>query len=484
MLIEDLYRPRWHEKMEEVIRSMRKEAFLSDEEMILLHVNEWLESAKRKTMIEGGNYYKHIMAIDKKENRNQFRNQSNQRLKHNFVKKLADQKVGYLLSNEPTIATDVDDYTEQLNEYFDYHLLKKLKSVGREAVNKGIAYLHPYIDEEGLLKFLRFDSEEIIVFWKDIEKHYAASFIRVFDEERIINKKKENVRCVHVYDETGIKYYLLQHSRLVVDDVNGIDQGYHFLINDKPFLWERIPLIPFRYNEFEEPLLESIKSLVDNYNTQASTHADMLADLPNIIFKLKNYGGANLAEFNEGLRLHLAIKVDSDGDVDTIKNELQTTSVETELDRERQAIYEFGRGVDTSEDESLGNASGVALQFRYSDLDLDCNDFENEMQSSVEQMLWFISHYLLMTTNVDNTETTVKFTFNRAIVTNKAEKVTMAKDSVGILDDQTIRENHPWYHDGVEKRIEVQKAEEQKQQNEYAAMYGKNETAPQGLVDE
>lgn len=468
MLIEDLYRAPWHEQAVEVIKQMANQSLLTLEEWLLMEIGDWEASDKFTQMVKGGEYYRHKMAIDTKERKLKVIDQSNQKLKHNFVKKLVDQKIGYLLSNEPTLSTKIDDYTEELNALFDYKFLKKFKSAGREAINKGIAYLHPYIDEEGKLQFMRFNSEEIIPFWKDREENLVESFIRVYTEMRVIDKRKQQVKCVEYHWSGGIQYFTLGAGvRLVPDDLRGIEQTHHFTIDEEPRLWERVPLIPIRYNEFEEPLLESIKSLVDNYNSQASTHADVLLDIPNIILKLKNYGGTNLAQFLQEINRYRVIKLDDDGDVDSLKNDVATDSVEKELERERKAIYEFGRGVDTTDDESLGNASGVALKFRYTDLDLDCNDFENELQASLEQIFWFMSHYLLITTGKDYTEEPVNFTFNRAVIINETEIVTMAKDSVGILDDQTIRENHPWYHDEVEERLEKEQEELMDQADNY-----------------
>ena len=89
-------------------------------------------------------------------------------------------------------------------------------------------------------------------------------------------------------------------------------------------------LIHFRYNEEEQPLIELIKSLVDNYNTQASTNADVLADIPNI-YKLINYGGVDLKGFLHDLNVYRAVKIDENGDVDKLSAEIQTEANEKNL---------------------------------------------------------------------------------------------------------------------------------------------------------
>lgn len=460
MLVEDLLfgRP-YHEKLVDIIKDMVNNV-IKDNDMLLHEINDWEISEKRNLMILGERYYRNRtdLRATKKQDLSW---KSNLKLEHGFLKKLVDQKTGYLLTKQPTIATENDSYKEVLEDVFDKKMLKKLKNVGKEAINKGIAYLYVFFDEEGNLGFKKFPSEQILPFWKDDEHTEVLSFVRSYSESIYMNGKKVIQKKVEYHHEDGINYFILESGKLIPDVPMGIKRNYHFTINDAPTLWNRIPLIPFKYNEEEQPLVDSIKSLVDNYNLQASTNADLLADIPNFIYKLVNYEGQSLEEFNMNLRRYRTIKVGENGDIDKLQAESSTESMEKELDRDRKSIYEFGRGVDTTNSE-LGNASGVALRYRYSDLDMDCNILESEFQSSIEQLLWFVDQYLILTNVGDFTEETVNIIFNRDIIINESEVIGDCEKSVGILDDQTIRENHPWYSDDVEERLEKQKAEEQK----------------------
>jgi SPP1 family phage portal protein len=110
----------------------------------------------------------------------------------------------------------------------------------------------------------------------------------------------------------------------------------------------------------------------------------------------------------------------------------------------RKSIYEFGRGVDTQSDKFGNSPSGIALRFLYGDLDMDANIIETEFQASLEQLLWFVNQHLANTTNKDYSEFDVEFIFNRDILINETEAVTNAKDSVGVISDETIVANHPW----------------------------------------
>lgn len=476
MLIEDLYRAPWHERMVSVITDM-VESVITEDEVLVQEIQDWENSETRANMIIGELYYRNKTDILKKEQQIEWK--SNQKLSHGFAKKLVDQKIGYLLSKEPTFGTENESYSKIISETFDRGLLKKIKNVGKEAINKGIAYLYPYINESGGLSFTKFPSEQIIPNWADGEHMEALSFTRIYNVTAYEGRKKVTKQKVEYYHAGGIKYFIFEAGKLIPDVPAGIEQNYHFMINDKPYLWENIPLIHFKYNEEEQPLVDSIKSLIDNYNMQASTNADLLADIPNFIYKLINYGGEDLGEFLSDLNKYRAVKTEEDGDVDKLQADIQTDAAETEIDRNRNSIYEFGRGVDTRE-ESLRDASGVALRFRYSDLDMDCNILEAEFQSSIEHMLWFINTYISITGQGDFTEEKVNIIFNRDIIIAETEAIENCSKSTGILDDKTIRENHPWYTEEVEVRLEEQ---EEKLRKEIDDQYKKTFQEKEGEVN-
>lgn len=469
MMIEDLYRRPYHEHLNDIIKNMI-DGVITDNEILVREIKEWLASETRKNMLTGEAYYRN--KTDIRENKRQDIDwKSNTKLEHGFAKKLVDQKVGYLLSKDPTIATGNVNYSKLMSEMFDRKLLKTLKNIGKEAINKGIAYLYVYFDEEGNLSFKKFPSEQILPFWKDEDHNEVSAFIRVYNDTIYMNGKKQNQVKVEYHHPNGINYFILEGGNLVADVPAGIERNHHFTIGEKAYLWTRIPLIPFKYNEEEQPLIETIKSLIDNYNVQASTNADLLADIPKIIYKLVNYGGEDLKTFLSELNLYRAVRLDENGDLDKLQSEPQTDATEKELDRDRKSIYEFGRGVDTAEDQ-IGNASGVALRYRYADLDMDCNILETEFQSSIEHLLWFVDQYFILTGLGDFSIEPVNFIFNRDILINESEVIEDCMNSIGILDDKTIRENHPWYNEEVEERLEVQKKAEDQYANAFPLQMG------------
>jgi SPP1 family phage portal protein len=447
---------------------------MSLEQIIKTEIDEWLRSAERQWMLTGQRYYvgdhdilqRKRTAIGEGGELVEVKNLANNKLVHAFVRKLADQKVGYLLGKPLSIQTENEEYLDLLNEIFDKSFLRLLKNVGKEAVNKGKAWLHVYYDEEGKLSFKKIPSEEIIPLWRDADHTKLDAVIRVYEVEVYEGTTRKIITKVEFWDTSGVRRYVLSEGGLI-PDVEAGDVGSHFVAvrdgQEQPYNWERVPFIAFKYNDEEIPLLKVIKSLVDDYDAKTSDHANNLEDLPNSIYVIRNYDGQDLGEFRRNMATYRAVKVRDEGGVDTLDLDLNTDAAEKHLDRLRKDIYEFGRGVDTQSEKFGNSPSGIALKFLYADLDMDANIIETEFQASLEQLLWFVNQHLANTGAGDFSNETVEFVFNRDILINETDAITNIKNSVGILSDETLVAQHPWVTDVQEEldRIRKQREEEQ-----------------------
>ncbi|MED1790327.1 phage portal protein [Brevibacillus laterosporus] len=424
------------------------------EEFIQREVDEWEASEVRELMIKGDKYYRGDSEIltRKREvigdgGKVEDKNLANNKLVHNFARKLADQKVGYLLSKPMSVQTNNNTYQTLLGDYIGKAFLRTLKNVGKESINKGKAWLQVYYNEAGELSFKRIPSEEVIPMWKDSAHTELDAVIRVYEIETYEGREKKTIKKVEYWDTQGVKRYV--HDGQLIPDVEIGDEGSHFAVMDgagqeKGLNWERVPFICFKYNDEEIPLIKFIQSLIDDYDYRKSDNANNLEDMPNSIYVLKDYDGTNLGEFRYNLAAYRAVKVTGEGGVDTISLPIDTDAFKTHVEMNRKDIYEFGRGVDTQASNFGNDPSGIALKFLYADLDMDANMIETEFQASMEHLRWFIDQHISNTGGGDFSNETVEFIFNRDILINETDAITNAKDSVGIISDETIVANHPW----------------------------------------
>lgn len=432
---------------------------VSDEEIILHEVKQWEGSHLRQMMIDGQRYYenKHDilerkkMAVGEDGVMQEVKNIANNKIVHGFIRKLVDQKVGYLLSLPFTVQTDNDDYTEKLTKYFTKRFYRMFQNVGKEAINKGRAWVHIYYDEQGDFRFKRIPSEEVIPMWKDSERTDLAALIRSYRVQEWIGKKKEQVHKVEVWDSEGVHRYIVDKGKLI-PDVDAGEYSPHLLTGEKDeegnvigVNWQRIPFVCFKYNDEELPIINFVKSIVDDYDQQKSDNANNLEELPNGgIYVVKNYDGTNLGEFRRNLSVYRAVKVTGDGGLETLNLQIDTEAFKTHMEMQRKDLYELGRGVDTQSDRFGNDQSGIALRFLYADLDMDANNIETEFQASLEQLKWFIDQDILVNGGPDYSEEDVDFIFNRDIIINESEVIDNASKSVGQISDETIIANHPW----------------------------------------
>src|SRR5690606_21042931 len=165
-----------------------------------------------------------------------------------------------------SIQTENQQYLDLLNEIFDRSFLRLLKNLGKEAVNKGKAWLHVYYDEDGRLSFKKIPSEEIIPLWRDADHTQLDAVIRVYEVEVYEGTTRKIVTKVEFWDTSGVRRYVLETGGLV-PDVEAGDVGSHFVVvqgeQEQAMNWEKVPFICFKYNDEELPLIQVIKSLVD-----------------------------------------------------------------------------------------------------------------------------------------------------------------------------------------------------------------------------
>ncbi|NFD56110.1 phage portal protein [Clostridium botulinum] len=453
------------------ILSNGSSSVMSLEEIIQEEIKEWNGSQARQLMLDGERYYKgdtdilkrKRMAIGEDGELEEVKNLANNKLVHQFVRKLTDQKIGYLLSKPLSVQTDNETYKNVLDDIFNKSFMRLLKNLGKDAINKGIAWAQIYYNSDGELRFKRLPSEEIIPLWKDLEHTKLDALIRVYEIIVYEGKTKKTVQKVEYWDTKQVLRYVNNNGKLILDVEAPEDEGHFSIINKdgtkQSFTWSKVPFIYFKYNDEEQPLIKFVKSLVDDYDRNKSDNSNNLEDLPNSIYVLKDYDGENLGEFRRNMSLYRAVKVTGAGEVETKNLEINVEAYKTHIEQTRKDIYEFGRGVDTQSDKFGNSPSGISLKFLYNDLDMDCNIIETEFQASLEYLLWFVNQHLINTGQGDYTGENVEFIFNRDTLINETDSINNCQSSVGIISDETIVANHPWATKDELEKIKKQKEE-------------------------
>lgn len=458
------------------------EGRMSDKEFLEKEIMRWKNSPQRIMQIKGHLYYEgdhdilkrrrtmigedgKLVAVD---------NLPNNRMIDNQYAKMVSQKANYLLGQPFVIETDNSKYAELLKKIFNKRFMRTLKNGGKAALNGGIAWLYLYCDDSDRLMFRLFPGYEILPFWKDSEHTELDFAARVFQVEGYTGTIPQIIEKVEVYDLQGIHRFILDGETLVPD--GGIFDSTHVTAVDgggaaTGLNWQKIPLIPLKYNEQEIPLIKKVKSLQDGINVMLSDFENnMQEDSRNTILVLKNYDGQDLGEFRHNLATFGAIKIRYDdaakGGVETLKIEVNSENYKVILEIFKKALIENAMGYDAKDDRLSGNPNQMNIQSMYSDIDLDANDMETEFQAAFEEILWFVNKHLSNMGQGDFEGEEINIIFNRDMLMNETEAIQNCAASVGILSDETIMGQHPWVDDPA---LEMERLEKQreKEQGEY-----------------
>ena len=422
-------------------------------EIVGEEIARFLASPKRREMERARAYYANRSAVqDKPDN---LPGRSNARIEHPIYRKLVDQKVRYLLARPWSVQCANPDYAGHLNALFDRPFRRMLQTLGRWCVGCGVAWMQPYIDGEGQLRFLPVPPWQLIPLWADGEHTRLDGFIRFYDQEVYRGRVPGRITRAELWSGEGVERFLCADGsgRFVPEG----ERAPHFTLDGRGYNFRKIPLVWLRYNPEELPLLRFVGDLIDDYNWQTSVTADALRDVAKFVFVLRNYGGADLGEFMEDLRRSLAVKVDGDGGVDKLQADLDVTGALAFLDKQRRDLFEFASAVDVR-DPDLGTASGTALHFRYMDLDADCADLADELRDAFARLKPFADTWLAARGAGDFAGEAFTLCFNTDMPVNEGEVIQNLNASRELLSRRTLLANHPWVED-VDKELELLEAE-------------------------
>jgi SPP1 family phage portal protein len=421
-----------------------------------LVLGEWLKSPAREEQLLAEKYYDgdhDILYREKKVigadgNLVTITNVANNKLVDNQYRKLVDQKTNYVLGKPITIATEDDKYLKELNKIFTKKVHRQFRTLARYAVDGAIAWLYPYYGADGQLEFDVFASYEICPLWQDKAHTKLAGALRYYQEEVFDNEKggTKLVDHVNLYTIDGIDHYLYHGGQLIAADKA---HSPYMFVGEQGYNWNKLPIIPFKYNDREIPLIRAVKSLQDSLNQVLSDFQNNMEEDPrSTILVLKNYDGTNISEFRQNLATYGVIKVTTvdgvQGGVDTLNVEVNAANYQAILMQLKRAIVENGRGFDAKEERMDGDPNQMNIESMYTDIDLDVNGMETEFQAGFEELKWFIDQYLIDKKVGNFTESSVEFIFNRDIFINEDAKIDNCVKSVGVISNQTILSRHPW----------------------------------------
>lgn len=262
---------------------------LTDNRVVSM-IEKFKASGKYELMKEGERYYqadndiknrKITRKVDGHKEEETWR--ANNKLAHAKYKIQVDEKIAYLLTKPVTYKTDGadknDTYVEKVKDVLGKHFQYQLTQLGYEASNKGIGWLHVYLDPEGELKTIVIPAEQCIPYWSDRSHTELDAMIRVYNTTVWQYNQEKEITNVEIWTKDGVKYYRLEGQMLVYDNDKSMDAGgpvAHYKSVEEWKTWGKVPFIPFKNNQIEMPDIKFVKSLIDGYDLGRSEAANYM----------------------------------------------------------------------------------------------------------------------------------------------------------------------------------------------------------------
>lgn len=380
---------------------------------------------------------------------------TNERIPSGFHKILVDQKAAYL-AGEPMVfssRTGNQAALELIETYIGSKWEDTLPELVKNASNKGTEWLHPFVNEDGDFDYIVIPAENFIPIRNTKTGKLLAGI-------HFYNESDDLVRLA-VWTDTDVTYYVMDGGDMSLDGEPALNPAPHFSNDDALWgTWGRVPFIEFMNNNERVSDLSFYKEAIDAYDLLVSDAQNTLQDMQTLIWALKGYTGEDLSEFMDNLKRYKAVSLDLEGGLETIRAEVPVDAYMTHTDKLEKNIYAFGEGVNPSPEVIGAAPSGVALKNLYSLLDMKASIMERKFAMGINELMEFISIYCEASGKGEFDYKDITFTFNKLLLTNEVEVIQMARDSVGVISEATILENHPWVKDVVaeQKRIEKERA--------------------------
>ena len=416
------------------VSNITREVIKNNPKLLKAIIKEFLSSKEYLEMLDVDKYYefhntvitnrtKQMELIDEKEQmidgetkKYQYSylvpdlSKANHKMSHGYLYENINQCKNYLVGRPVKLSWKEDSISEDLQDFID-DILYKYNDWGKfnqENVKNAQKYVRGWarlvIDDKGRLRLLNTDSKEVIPFFNDMDE--LICLIRIYERyEYNENAKKILYRYAEVFDDKykdvyvsiSNREYKLQGTEPLLQKVtvygdhnpyedSDSDETVESIEKTEDLSWGRIPWIYWNFNEDKIDALQPIKCFIDMLDIDLSDLANNIDDIQDAIWILENYEGQSIRQFLEDLKIKKAINVGENGKAEPKTVEIPHEARMKLYDACVKCIYKFGRGIDFSNRDNLGNASGVALKWSYGPLDAKADELEENGQAALNDL--------------------------------------------------------------------------------------------------
>lgn len=353
---------------------------------------------------------------------------SNTRIAHQYFTELVDQKVQYLLSNPIEVTTEQEGLQAYLDEYINEDFQLMLQELVEGASQKAVEYAFWKLTADGRIYFKTADAFKIIPIYDGF--YSIDKLIYYYDDDILIDNQIKTVTKIQLWTKEEVFYFVQTNSDVQLDDSVEINPLPHIIAKKgKSKLgkgYGRVPFICLQNNRSKTNDLKPIKDLIDDYDMMACALSNNLIDFDHPIYAVRGYEGDDLNALVTNLKTKKTVGVGEKGGIDVITTNIPVEARKAKLAIDKEAIYKFGMGFDSSQTGD-GNITNVVIKSRYSLLDLKCNKIEVRLRAVIKDMLQLIVENINELHGKAYDAAEIEITMIRDVMANETDNAAIAK---------------------------------------------------------
>lgn len=319
-------------------------------------------------------------------------------------------------------------------------------TLAEEASITGEAYELLYLDKDAMIRFCNVPSEEVIVICDaSLEENilWAIRHYRVYNLDGVTYEE-----FVDVYDKDTLTNYSYSGGSL------------HIISGPEPHYFDGVPIVEYINNRQRRGDFEGVISLIDAYNKAQSLTLDDMEDFTDAYLILRGSGGMTDEDIKT-LRKNKVMNVDEGGGAEWLIKNLNDTYIENIKNRLQRDIHKFSSVPDMSDENFVGNASGVAIKYKLIGLEQVRSRKERGFKESLQRRIELIAGMLKLKNKADVDFRDIEITFTANIPANNEEQANIVKNLYGLVSQKRLLSLLPFVTDPAEEMQELKKEQEE-----------------------
>lgn len=386
----------------------------------------------------------------------------NNKVLTNHAKYITDMAVGYLLGNPVDYqVTDGYDIEPVIDAYAKQTINDLDSEIAKDVSVYGIQREYVYVNEKTEPKSCEIDNRNSIIVYDDTVEH----------------NKLFGLIYRPIYEGETFKYYdIIYCDKKNIVSYQSNDKTLTKIGEKKPHMFGDVPMIEYRNNPELLGDFEPVMSLIDAYNVLQSDRVNDKEQLVDAILCM--YGmdfDTDQASMLQESRM--LANLPTDGKVEYLVKQLNESQVDILRQNLETDIHKISMVPNMSDENFVGNASGVAIKYKLLAFEQMTKNKERYMEKGLKERFKLYNNFLVANSKMQEIPLEeVDAVFKRNLPQNDFEISQMINNLSDVVDTETLLAQLSFIKDPSDI-IEAKRVEDEENQanDPYAQAFMNNE---------